>query len=203
MHLPLSNTDEMALVDDADYSRICQKSWWKNEKGYVVTGSGSKVIRLHRVVLGAQRGQIVDHRDGNKLDNRKSNLRICTALQNGGNRKKCGPHPYMGISPEFSYTKGTTRWSASAHVGRARKYLGAFATAEDAARAYDDFIRPLRGEFGSYNFPRPGERSALTGEIVPPETQEEIPTLTGEVIGDPHCEGFFRAFDQWRAKQIA
>lgn len=114
-------------------------------------GRGGPYSLLHRVLLSAKEGELVDHINGNPMDNRRENLRICTALESARNVRKHhdGRHPYKGV--KRARTK-SERWEANIYAGRPI-YVGSFATIEDAARAYDAAARQHHGEFARLNFP--------------------------------------------------
>lgn len=113
---------------------------------------------MHRVLV---RGDTVDHRNGNGLDNRRENLRPATKAQNLQNiRRPPGASGFRGVE----YYAKREKWRA--HIGYGGKYLrlGYFDSAEDAATARDDKARELHGEFAVLNFPRPGERGVPIGK---------------------------------------
>lgn len=92
------------------------------------------------------KGKIVDHKNGKTLDNRISNLRLCTYSQNSMNRESKGE---LGL-------KGVTRFKGK-FMSRAYKkgnchYLGLFESATEAALAYDNKVKQLHGEFANLNF---------------------------------------------------
>lgn len=92
----------------------------------------------------------VDHINHNPLDNRKSNLRICSHLQNMQNRKKSqrGASVYKGVCR----CKRNNTWRAEIQCGYDRHYLGTFKTETEAARAYDQKAKELFKEFACLNF---------------------------------------------------
>ena len=108
---------------------------------------------LHREVAGAGPEDHTDHINGDRLDNRAANLRVVDPRLNMYNRVAHGAGPYKGVSRNGG---ARSAW---------RIAVGGFASAEDAARAFDEVSRRYHGEHATYNFPRPGERSAITGEI--------------------------------------
>ena len=103
-----------------------------------------KMVLLHREILAAPAGSRVDHVDGDGLNNRRSNLRFCTAAENTANsvverRKRLAG--YRGV------TAHRRKFRAQIKTGERRIYLGSFATAEEAAAAYKGAARLLWGEF--------------------------------------------------------
>jgi len=95
----------------------------------------------------------VDHRDLNKMNNRRDNLRICTPSQNCANRRgRLSKSGYRGVS---SITTGKKRWRAYiSRNGKQKRCLGYFYTAVEAAKAYDLAAIEHWGEFASLNFPK-------------------------------------------------
>jgi hypothetical protein len=173
--IALANGRGIALVDDEDYDRLAQFSWQRSGRGlYVSTGinrgrrDGKWVITnvlMHRMVLRDWLSPVVDHISGDILDNRKANLRSGTRADNSHNTRKYG-RPTSSIFKGVSLVRSSGHWVAHIKSERNRnKNLGTYATQEEAARAYDAAARRLYGEFACVNFPRLGERSAITGEI--------------------------------------
>jgi hypothetical protein len=147
----------VAVVDVADYETVRPYLWCAARSGsrvYAVRHEYPR--RMHTVLIGAT---LVDHADGDGLNNQRSNLRVATHAENMRNRRKATTSRsiYKGLGP----TPGG-RWRAFIRVNRKQLYLGTFATEADAALAYDDAARRHHGEYAALNFPSPGERSALT-----------------------------------------
>lgn len=90
---------------------------------------------------------VVDHINRNPFDNRRSNLRIITKLQNCYNKSPRYSYRYKGIH------KRGNKWKAHMVYRRKNVYIGYFNTAEEAARAYDTKAKELFGEFAYLNFP--------------------------------------------------
>lgn len=95
--------------------------------GYVTARLGGKKVYVHRVILGAMAGEEVDHINGDKRDNRRSNLRIVTHAQNHQNRDR---HPDRGVC----YDKARGRWKARVTVN-GREHMTRHATKEEAIAA--------------------------------------------------------------------
>ncbi len=151
--IPLTK-GQVALVDDADYRWLAQWDWRFSSAGYalrtIYPHNKRRDIQMHRVIMDAQRGQLVDHINGNRLDNRRCNLRLVSRSQNQWNRRKNrkGSSPYKGVS---YHRKG---WHARIRWHRRRLHLGYYDTPEMAARVYDATARHLFGEYALLNFPR-------------------------------------------------
>lgn len=106
---------------------------------------------MHRLLTKAPKGMMVDHRNGNSLDNTRFNIRVCTALQNCVNRAGYGSSGYKGVR----WMERSKKWYAVLKINGKDTYLGGrgFSTREEAARVYDDSARKHHGEFARLNFP--------------------------------------------------
>ena len=115
--------------------------WYMAVNGYAVNARGRL---MHRVITGATKSHIhVDHLNFDRLDNRCENLRICSQQENNNrSRKRKTPWPYKGIR------KQGHRWFA--RIGG--RHIGTYATAEEAAAAYDVSARVLYGQYAVCNF---------------------------------------------------
>ncbi len=113
---------------------------------------GSEVrLFMHVLLMGQRDGFMVDHRDGNGLNNVRSNLRWATSSQNQANKRhqRGNSNPYKGVWPP---TGEHPHWRAGITCDGVRYYLGNFATPEEAALAYDRKAKELFGEFAKLNF---------------------------------------------------
>lgn len=139
----------IVLLDGCDVGWVSEYQWSIGAHGYATSGCGRNQILLHRIVIKAEDGEIVDHINRSKLDNRRINLRICTPQQNAMNKEKplSSNNPYKGVCrlPDGS-------WQAQINYNHRAIYLGKFSDVCDAAKAYDATARELFGEFAYLNF---------------------------------------------------
>jgi len=108
-------------------------------------------LSIHRLITEAPKGMHVDHINGNPLDNRKSNLRICTHAENSNNTgpRKNNTSGYKGVY----WAKRNKRWLAQITHNGKQVYIGHYKDKEEAARAYDAKAKELHGEYAYLNFP--------------------------------------------------
>ena len=141
---------KFALVDAEDMPRLSVHKWHCLSIGYAARSTKiptRAMIYLHREVIGAKPGQIVDHINGDKLDNRRSNLRIVTKSQNQKNVRRKTASGYLGvrITP-----KG--RWQAYVVTDSKWKHVGNFDTATEAALARDSALIAAQDAYSPRNF---------------------------------------------------
>jgi len=145
-----------AIVDDDCPAWILSKKWLLTSAGYaarnIPTGAGKRTLELlHRVIMNCPPGKEVDHINGDPLDNRLANLRICSRGENGRNQKK-----QVGVSSKFkgvSWNRHNKKWRAQIQHCGSGIHLGRFKDETEAARAYDAKAAELFGEFAKLNFP--------------------------------------------------
>lgn len=151
---------KVALVDDEDFDRLNQFKWFAHEepKGsgrfYAIrnqkTETGRKGVKMHREVLGLRQGDMdVDHWDRDTLNNRKQNLRKATDAQTVMNRIGWSKLGFKGVhvNPRCKLKP----FAARIRIRGVDKHLGYFATAVDAAKAYNQKAIELFGEFARLN----------------------------------------------------
>lgn len=146
---------DFALVDDEDQRLIDGYSWRVNSTGYAMAyypESNCEVL-MHRLVMGCKKsdGNVVDHINGNKLDNRKENLRVTNQSSNSLN---CGAQGSRGGNPSSPY-KGVY-WLKERQCWGTQfrgEYIGIFYNDRDAAVAYDNAVRKHGDQFARLNFP--------------------------------------------------
>ncbi len=150
---------KVALVDDEDFEAVSQFKWYATVKDGRIyyacrktTINGQRIIiHMHRLLMGLDKGcaKVIDHIDGNGLNNQKCNLRICTIQQNCQNRKsqKNNTSGYKGVSFDKQYLK----WKARICAKDKRTVIGYYVNKEQAALAYNEAAKKHYGEFASLN----------------------------------------------------
>lgn len=145
--LPLSR-GLYAVVDDDDFEKFGKFKWYANHRGYARRNIGNrKSVFLHNEIMGAAPGVEVDHKNLNRQDCRKENLRFGTHSQNSANapKRKHGKNKYKGV-----YRR---RYGFAVYIGSnsTKKYLGYFKSQEDGAIAYNNAAIEAYGEFARPN----------------------------------------------------
>lgn len=149
-----------AVINDDDFDKVSRYKWysvtpvkctWQRyaaAKNY--PDGGFKTILMHRLIMNAPKGVVVDHKDGNGLNNQRSNLRLCTDTQNKHNCRLSSTNKsgYRGVS----FHDKTKKFRAYISKNNKTIHLGLYETSEDAARARDKICEELRGEFAVLNF---------------------------------------------------
>ena len=144
--------EKMALVSDTDYKKVSELKWYYHN-GYAWTRVGSRSadrkMGMHRFILNPPAGLEPDHINGNKLDNRRENLRLCTHSQNLANRKLQSNNitGFRGVC----WVSRDQRYMASIKVKGKNIYLGYVKRAGEAAAAYDAKALEVFGEFANLN----------------------------------------------------
>jgi len=130
MNLTLTNSNAHVIVDDAVYPILSKYNWSTNNFGYVRAWipSRKREFYIHRLLLNARENQEVDHINGNKLDNRRENLRFVTRKQNMWNMAH--------IAKGYSWHSSSRKWQAQIKRNNKAYYLGTFATEAEARQAY-------------------------------------------------------------------
>ena len=111
------------ILDDDDYKKFKNLKWYMSDTGYAMSTNHGEHVRLHRLIMNCPEGLVVDHLNGNKLDCRKSNMRVCTQKENTMNI-----HGTKG----YCYDKSKNKWM----VRYKNKFYGRYSTEEEAKRAY-------------------------------------------------------------------
>jgi hypothetical protein len=146
---------EKAIVDVADYLKVKNYKWClflsknkaKSERRYAQSKIEGKLIYLHQFLMGTRDG--TDHRDGDGLNNRRGNLRLCTSSQNSCNQK-IGKRNSSGFKGVGFYLP-TSKWRARIDYKGKGRHIGYFNSPEEAAKAYNDKAKIFHGEFARLN----------------------------------------------------
>lgn len=157
--IPLTQ-GQVALVDVEDYERLSAYKWFAQWAPHTqnfyacrnikMKDGKQRPIRMHREVVGISMDdpRIVDHRDSYKtLDNRKSNLRVCSYLENARNtkRRKDNTTGLKGVTLQ----KRSGRWIAQIQVAGKKKHIGMYDSPEKAYAAYCEVAKKIHGEWSS------------------------------------------------------
>lgn len=155
------------LIDDEDYYLVNLINWEINNCGYIKgwCKQTKKNILLHRLVMNTFNSKLpfVDHKNRDKKDNRKINLRLCTPSENQKNKKSTGKSRYLGVKISISTSKyinskgeiiiykSPLRFVAQISIDGKQRYLGTFKTEIEAAKKYNELAIKHHGEFANLN----------------------------------------------------
>lgn len=156
--LPLTNQpDKLAMIDPDMYAYLSGYLWHLTNLGYCARydcAQGAKqMVYMHRQVLDVHDGSgphlYVDHINGNRADNRRSNLRLATKAENMRNRgrTKANTSGFKGVS----YHAQSSKWRAYIKTNYKQLYLGLFEDPREAAKAYNEAALMLHGDFACLN----------------------------------------------------
>jgi hypothetical protein len=150
----------VAYVDACDYEEISRYSWHLASGGYAGRRENRKLILMHRQIMNPPEGMVVDHIKGNRLDNTRARLRVCTPWENARNRVKNAGSASRHIG--VSLNRGRKKWVAKIPLNGKYKHIGRFEDELEAARAHDYAAVLYLGDSARLNFPDewPSERRA-------------------------------------------
>ncbi len=140
--IPLTR-GKYAIVDREDYQWASQRKWCCGSNGYP---RADRNMYLHKLITGTEGSNEIDHANGNKLDNRRNNLRRCNHSQNMWNTKVTRENK-LGVKGIW-WNPEQSRFHSQLRVNGKRIWVGYFLTLEEAKKAYAEAVRRLRGEFG-------------------------------------------------------
>ena len=138
------------IIDRSNYSKVKNYKWNTNKNNTVTSGAGKDQKTLYHLIMGKpEKGYDIDHRNGDTLDNRKTNLRLCTHEENTCNSlmRSLNTSGFKGVS--FRKDKNCYRGYIQ-HKGKLF-HLGSYKTAKEAALVYDEAAIKYFGDFAKTN----------------------------------------------------
>ena len=137
MEIKLTNGG-IALIDDLDYELVSKHKWYRSYNGYAISHN---LIKMHRLILSAKNGEIVDHINGDTLNNTRSNLRVVTRCENIHNQKKRSgtKNNYKGVN----FVNSLGLYQSRCRMCHNDYYLGLFKSEVAAAYAYNKKAQEL------------------------------------------------------------
>lgn len=149
-----------ALVDDEDFEWLNQWKWFADKVGNIWYASRglynkelhkhTKMLRMHRLIMKDPKGKLIDHLNGNGLNNQKKNLRVCGKSDNAKNCKVNRLNNTSGYKGVSLY-KGGPLWHACIRLNYKSIHLGQFIKKDDAALAYNKAAKKIFGKFAKLN----------------------------------------------------
>lgn len=147
----ITNSGKEFIIDTDDFEKVKNYCWYISSQGYVCANSrngNSKRLNIHRIVMDAKKGDLVDHKNWNKLDNRKSNLRLASKSQNNTNIKlksnNTTGYPGITMNKSGSYVVRISQ-------NGTRIYLGTYKNFEDAVKVRRSAEIELHGDWSGEN----------------------------------------------------
>lgn len=196
----------VALVDPADATLVNQFRWaavqanpvlWYARRSFTDAAGRRTSQNMHRLITGLPQ---TDHINGDGLDNRRANLRPAGYDDNARNCRKQGEcsSRFKGVS----WHGRDQHWAAKIRMHGRAVHLGAFPNEVEAAHAYDQAAREAHGEFAAVNFPRPGERSAISSKLHSPADTSFVYGRRKRAGGSSQFLGvtWMKQSSRWRAR---
>lgn len=148
--------NKFALVDNEDFEYLNQFKWYYDNSGkyamrrFYYKDKKSKIISMHRFIMKPPKDKLIDHKNMDGLDNRKSNLRICGKRENAINTalRKNNKSGYTGVHHN---TKSTPPWRVNLKENGKQVCVGYFYDVKEAAKAYNEKAKELYGEYARLN----------------------------------------------------
>lgn len=147
--IPLTK-GKVAIVDDEDFEWL-SKFKWCFDCGYAARRTtkkeGMKLVYMHRYMSNVPNDMEIDHINGDKLDNRRENLRICTHSENVLNQ----PIHKNSKTGKKGVFKHQGKFVAAIRINNKKIYIGIYSTVDEASKAYDEAAKKYHGEFARLN----------------------------------------------------
>jgi len=198
--IPLTQ-GQVALVDDEDFEFLNQWKWNADKNGnsfYAqrnpgvksVANGSTKTLKMHRVILDAPKGAIIDHVDGNGLNNQRNNLRIVSKRQNSQNYHHV---PKTSKYPGVAWYSRDNKWRAIICYGKKRVCLGKFESEINAFRAYYDAVLAIGEEVLGFPYP---DIPVDEIEVYVPDTRHFPKPIMGINVTNPDDILFFESMSE-------
>ena len=146
---------KVAWVNDRDFEWLNSFNWQYMTNGYAARSEGGrknkKLIYMHRYILDVTDKRVVDHMNKDKLDNTRSNLRVCTQKQNGANSSKPKTRKFTSKYKGVHWDKVRKKWVAKLKRNYKNVFIGRFDSEKEAARAYNIQARIIFREYAELN----------------------------------------------------
>lgn len=182
------------LVDDDDERRFASTRLYVNDRGYVSYVDGNRIYCLHRKIINAPDSKVVDHINGNPLDNRRSNLRACTTAQNLRNSKA-----RTGDAKGVRWKPRDRKWEAVIKINYKDYSLGSYNDKNEAIRVYDAVARNYCGEFAWTNN---DDTERMTLDEVRARWNERANPKSSPYVGVSKDHGRWRAVVEQGGKKL-
>ena len=141
-HITLTQ-GQFAIVDDEDYEWLMTWKWYAHKGIYTYYAQShinhGDIITMHRLLMLHPKNMQIDHKNHNGIDNRKSNLSICTARENQSNRQKAGSSQYTGVS----WSKKRKQWQSLIRINKKQTHLGYFHSEFEAHLTYQNALKSI------------------------------------------------------------
>ncbi|NTW70666.1 MAG: hypothetical protein HGA49_00275 [Eubacteriaceae bacterium] len=151
---------EPFLFDPEDFEIVRRHTWHISKRGYLTSKISGKAVPMHRILVRNSTQLVVDHISRNRLDNRRSNLRLCTQQENSFNQTlpRNNSTGHIGVS----FMKKANVFEAYIHLNNKKHHLGLYKNLKDAVMVRDIAAQKYFGEFANLNYPN-AEPLNLTG----------------------------------------
>ncbi len=143
------NKGEATLIDPSDAEWLSKFTWHITDKGYARYTAPNGGVFMHKLILNTPKGMVSDHINGDRLDNRRCNLRIVTKHQNSQNRAANKPisSKYKGVGWKIDNNK----WQARIRINLKQYHIGLYDSEDEAAEAYNAAALRHHGDHSRLN----------------------------------------------------